>query len=405
MSVQVLDPVIATPTVPTSAPLRAFSLFSGVGGIENGLARAGAAVATSFCEAWAPAASVLGSRFPGVPITSDVRTVTSFGGAELVTAGFPCTDLSPAGKTLGMAGQQSSLVLDVLDVVRREQPEWVLLENVPNLLHLGQGHAMAAVIDHLEGSGYRWAYRIVDSRFTGLAQRRRRVIILASSEGDPAPLILGEDAGSPGDPRSSRAFGFSWTEGNRGIGWGKGVVPTLRGGTTVSVASPPGVWRPDSLVGAQIVRPSIESAEMLQGLPEGWTAAAAARDRWKLVGNAVSTRVAAWVGERLLLRGDVLPGVQGEHLAPGARWPKAAHGGPGGRWVVDVSDFPRRADPDAQQDLARVLDLHGSEALSRRATQGFRDRLLRSRLTYEPAFMSALNVHVDVMTERERSAR
>jgi DNA (cytosine-5)-methyltransferase 1 len=404
MSVLLLDPLTSAQGS-GAKPLSAISLFSGVGGIELGLGAVNAATVTAFCEAWEPAAAVLRHRFPGVRVHDDVRTVTSFAGAELVTAGFPCTDLSPAGRTLGMSGTQSSLVLGVLDVIRSEQPSWVLLENVPNLLHLGQGHAMEAVIDHLEGSGYRWAYRIVDSRFTGLAQRRRRVLILAARDRDPAPLLLGEDAGAPDVPHAARAFGFSWTEGNRGLGWGDSVVPTLRGGTTVSVASPPGIWRPDAAIGQQIVRPSIEAAELLQGFPAGWTSAASPRDRWKLVGNAVSTRVAAWVGERLMLRDEGLQSPLGVPLAAGARWPKAAHGGPEGRCSVGVSEFPRVPDPMEQQNLAGLLDLAGSEPLSLRATRGFRDRLQRSRLLYQPAFMNALNVHVEVMAEREQSSR
>jgi DNA (cytosine-5)-methyltransferase 1 len=382
----------------TEAPrgaLSTFSLFSGIAGIEVGLAASGAASLLAFCESWAPAQAVLQSRFAGVPVDDDVAAMPDLRGADLVTAGFPCTDLSQAGRTRGLAGAQSGLVLGVLETIGRDTPDWVLLENVPNMLHLGGGAAMARIIEALEAAGYTWAYRVLDSRFTGLAQRRRRVFLLASRVHDPAPLLLGEDAGPPEAAASSTAYGFSWTEGNNGLGWGVGVVPTLRGGTTVRVPSPPAVWLPGEPVGGQIVRPSIEAAEVLQGFLPGWTAAAPERDRWKLVGNAVSTPVARWIGDRLLASADVEPALWGEEvLGADDPWPKAARGADGKRLRALVSEFPRVASAGERQDLEAILAEHGSDPLSERATRGFRDRLFRSRLRYSEGFGRALNLHV-----------
>ena len=287
---------------PKAPPLGTFSLFSGIAGVEVGLQESGAAELIAFCENWSSAQDVLRARFADVPIDADVSALRDLRGAELVTAGFPCTDISQAGRTLGLDGLQSVLVLRVLELVQKSRPGWLLLENVPNMLHLARGRTMARIIEELEAAGYSWAYRTVDSRFTGLAQRRRRVIILASLVQDPACLLLAEDASPPEQSRDPQAFGFSWTEGNRGIGWAVAAVPTLKGGSTVRVASPPAVWLLAAQKGRRIVRPSIEAVELLQGFERGWTEVAPARDRWKLVGNAVSTRVAAWVGDRLIDR-------------------------------------------------------------------------------------------------------
>ena len=375
--------------------LATFSLFSGIAGIELGLSAAGAASAISVCERWEPARAVLRAHFPDIPIDDDVTTLVNLHGAQLVTAGFPCTDLSQAGLTRGLEGLHSGLVLTVLKLIQQDRPDWVLLENVPNMLHLGRGHAMARIVEELEAAGYQWAYRVLDSRFTGLAQRRRRVILLASRDQDPAPLLLSEDAGPPEPGPQATAFGFSWTEGNRGLGWAEGAVPTLKGGTTVRVPSPPGVWLPLADAGHQIVRPSIEAAEVLQGFEPGWTAAAPERDRWKLVGNAVSTRVAEWVGQQLVRRDSPVAAVWSEELLPDdAPWPVAARGGDGKRWRAMVSEFPRLPAPGMQQDLATVLTTHGSEPLSYRATKGFRDRLVRSRLRYRDDFRQALDNHI-----------
>lgn len=379
-----------------ASPLSTFSLFSGIAGVELGLQKSGAADLVAFCESWASAQDVLRARFPGTAIDEDVTALEDLRGAELVTAGFPCTDISQAGRTLGLDGLQSVLVLKVLDLVKTQRSDWLLLENVPNMLHLSRGRTMARIVEELESAGYSWAYRTVDSRFTGLAQRRRRVIILASLVQDPGAVLLAEDSGPLAEPRAPKAFGFSWTEGNRGVGWAVGAVPTLKGGSTVRVASPPAVWLPFAKTGNQIVRPSIEAVEVLQGFEACWTEAAPDRDRWKLVGNAVSTRVAAWVGERLVARDQDQDEIWTEDLLDDkAPWPSAARGGNGKRWRALVSEFPRKARGVDRQDLGRLLEDYGSVPLSYRATKGFRDRLFRSSLNYLPEFGQALDDHVE----------
>jgi DNA (cytosine-5)-methyltransferase 1 len=97
------------------------------------------------------------------------------------------------------------------------------------------------------------------------------------------------------------AFGFFWTEGLRGLGWCRDGVPTLKGGSTIGIPSPPGVWLPDNQEGERFVVPGVATAERMQGFRKGWTAPAAALHRgegarWKLVGNAVTVGVSSWVG-------------------------------------------------------------------------------------------------------------
>lgn len=83
--------------------------------------------------------------------------------------------------------------------------------------------------------------------------------------------------------------------------WGRGGPPTLKGGSKIGIASPPGVWRSGAEAGSSIVRPSIEAVERLQGFRAGRTSHVAREgERWKLVGNAVTVPVANWVGERLV---------------------------------------------------------------------------------------------------------
>ena len=378
------------------------SLFTGIGGIELGFAEADYGHVIATYEVWPAARNVLRSQFPDVAHHHDVAELTDFHGAEIVTAGFPCTDLSQAGRTTGIDGIASGLVRRVLDTLSIERPRWLLLENVPNMLHLGVGQAIYEIVGSLQSHGYTWAYRVIDSRSFGLAQRRRRVYLLASTDHDPGTVLFGEDAGPVTYKVTSRsdAFGFSWTEGNRGVGWAQDAVPTLKGATTVRVPSPPGVWLVDREAGSAIVTPSIRAVEVLQGFPAGWTSDAPFRDRWKLVGNAVSIPVAAWIASRIKATeqgADVAAdSFSKEPLPDGSRWPIAAQGSSEKRWRVEVTEWPVAAG-NGRQHLAEVLDTCGSNPLSYRATKGFRDRLVRSTLTrrQDDAFMTALDDHIN----------
>ena len=159
------------------------ALFAGIGGIEVGLERAGFRT-VYLCEDWEPAQKVLRRRFPDVELVGDIETVDALPPATVITAGFPCTDLSQAGLTAGIEGRHSGLVLKALALVHDHPAKWLLLENVRNMLPLHGGRAMSAITGELGRMGFRWAYRVVDSRFTGVPERRQRVLLLASRTED-----------------------------------------------------------------------------------------------------------------------------------------------------------------------------------------------------------------------------
>ena len=289
--------------VPAVDPLRVCSLFSGIGGFERGLAAAGHTTVL-MCESDPHARAVLDLRFPGVPIYPDVTTMLGLPDCDLLTAGWPCQDLSQVGGTLGLDGPRSGLVSHVFRLIAAttRRPRYVLLENVAFALDLHGGRAVHFVTDELEALGYRWAYRILDTRAFGLPQRRRRLFVLAALDEDPATLLMyGADAALHGPSADPTMIGFYWTEGTSGIGWSPDAVPPLKGGSGIGIPSPPAVW--DKITG-QIITPSIEDAERLQGFPTSWTSPAntlprGERRRWTLVGNAVSVPVAEWLGLRL----------------------------------------------------------------------------------------------------------
>jgi len=382
----------------TVSTMRVAALFAGIGGIELGLHRASESFEPSyFCEWWGPAQAVLRDRFPGVPLDGDIKEVSKLPRADIVAGGFPCTDLSQAGKTAGIDGDQSGLVLKALSLVEGHKSKWLLLENVRNMLPLHGGRAMAAITDELSRMGFRWAYRLVDSRFTGVPQRRQRVIILASRTEDPRPVLFADDVEERADASlRDDAFGFYWTEGLRGLGWCRDGVPTLKGGSTIGIASPPAVWLPNARNGERIVKPTVTVGERMQGFPAGWTRAAdsgGARGegfRWKLVGNAVTVGVSAWVGKNLLAPKAWDP-TDSVALAAGDPWPTAAWGDSGRAFSVTRSLWPVRT---RYQHLADVLG-NSFVPLSARGTLGFVSRLERGNLHVPDQFRLDLKEHLD----------
>ena len=228
----------------TTGSLRVAALFAGIGGIELGLHDAGHRTEL-LCELDDAAQRVLSARFADIKRVGDIACVEELPTVELVTAGFPCQDLSQAGRTAGITGSRSGLVGHVFRLLDGADPAptWLLLENVSFMLQLDRGRALSWLTDQLEARGYTWAYRVVDTRAFGLPQRRQRVLLLASKTEDPRPVLLNQDHGEVelGD-RTGLACGFYWTEGVRGLGWAIDAVPTLKGGSTIGIPSPPAMW-------------------------------------------------------------------------------------------------------------------------------------------------------------------
>jgi DNA (cytosine-5)-methyltransferase 1 len=379
-------------------PLAVAGLFAGIGGIELGLSRSGHA-AKLLCEIDDAACAVLEKRFPGVPLHRDVRTLGSLPrDVELLTAGFPCQDLSQAGMTRGISGERSGLIAEVFALLEKRRVPWVLIENVPFMLQLGRGRALDVIVSELERLGYRWAYRVVDSRAFGLPQRRQRVFLLATTVGDPRSVLLADDAGEREEPTPSRrrAYGFYWTEGLRGLGTAVDGVPTLKGGSTVGIPSPPAIVLPGR---SRVVTPDIRDAERLQGFEADWTLPASnvnrrAGTRWKLVGNAVTVNVAEWIGRRLRSPGHYDPCGDSPLVRKGA-WPQAAWNVGRGRYRSFASRRPVAVEGEPIHEFLRFEPA----PLSARATSGFLARLSQSSLSRPTWFEAVLERH------RDREAR
>lgn len=181
------------------------SFFAGVGGFDLGLERAGWRT-VAFAEIDPAACAVLSHHWPGVPNLGDVvalaeraaggERIAALDAACLWSAGFPCQDLSVAGKRAGLQGQRSGLVWPFLDLVGIYRPRLLLIENVPGLLTSHRGRDLAALLGALVDLGYGVAWRVLDARFFGVPQRRRRIFIcgLRGEGDDPSCRLAAERA-------------------------------------------------------------------------------------------------------------------------------------------------------------------------------------------------------------------
>lgn len=204
------------------------SLFTGYGGFDLGLEAAGFEIAWQ-CEIDEHCNSVLRRHWPKVQRFKDVHDVRSVRQVDVLAGGFPCQDLSVAGRRAGLGGERSGLWWEFHRIIGEQSPAVVLVENVPGLLSswsptteppsgvpsrkergrrmvLDETSDLDAILCGLEEFEYGWAYRVLDSQYFGLAQRRKRVFIIACAGGrmDRAAEILFESNCLPWHPAPSR---------------------------------------------------------------------------------------------------------------------------------------------------------------------------------------------------------
>lgn len=161
--------------------LKVLDLFAGIAGMSLGLHRTGGFETVRFCEIKPHARAVIEKNFGPVPIDEDVTTMEfTEGEADVITAGFPCQDISFAGDGAGLAGARSGLYREVIRAVRLVRPRWALLENVAALLSRGMG----TVLGDLAAVGYDAEWHCIPARAVGAPHRRDRVWIAAHPGGE-----------------------------------------------------------------------------------------------------------------------------------------------------------------------------------------------------------------------------
>jgi len=206
------------------------SFFDGIYGFGLGLEEAGWECVYR-CEIDEFRTSITTQRRPGVMHVRDIHDArgTDIAGVGLICGGFPCQDLSVAGQRRGFAGDRSSLFFELVRVVAEARPRWLLWENVPGLLSSppdDPGADFWAVNAALAEIGYFGAWRVLDSKYFGVAQQRRRLygLYAAGSAGATrAAAVLLEPEGRAWHSAARREKG----EGDRGAH----TAATLRAGS------------------------------------------------------------------------------------------------------------------------------------------------------------------------------
>lgn len=368
--------------------MRVTSLFTGVGGFELAFQRVG--IPTQLMVELDPfARRVLEARFPHATIMEDVLSLSELPkDTDVLTAGFPCQNLSMAGDKSGIEGAKSSVVTKLFELISRADVPTVIIENVYFMLHLDGGNAMAWMVNQFERLGYAWAYRVVDSLSFGLPQRRRRVYFVASRDRDPRGVLFADDSAPAPEVELNldMPIGFYWTEGRSGIGLTADAIPPLKVGSGLGIPSAPAVLFPDG----EVLMPSLSACEQLQGFPQHWSVDSDSSDgartsRWRLIGNAVSVPVAEWVARR-----TVSPGEPREFLGvqrPSKRmWHDAAWNVGDGKVSVEAGDRPLGVLPPSISSFRN----ESWTRLSDRALNGFIARACEGGLKVPDGFLDAL---------------
>jgi len=209
------------------------SLFAGVGGFDLGMEQAGHECVAQV-EWDKNAAGVLKHSWPNVPLFCDVSKVTAddLPDADFITYGFPCQDLSVAGKREGLDGKRSGLFYEATRLIRELRSRgcglrFAVAENVGGLFSADDGLALARCIRELLDCGAcETGWRLLDSQYFGVAQRRKRVFIVSDFGGESVDEILAITESLPGHPPPSREAGKG-TAGDASESVGEGIQDVM----------------------------------------------------------------------------------------------------------------------------------------------------------------------------------
>lgn len=291
--------------------MKVASFFSGIGGIDLGLERAGMEVVFQ-CEINNFGQKVLQKQWPKVKLVGDINEVKSedVPEAELWCGGFPCQDLSLAnqGKRQGLEGARSGLFYMFAELIRAQEkkPRWVFMENVPGLLNSRKGDDFKRLLYTMDELGYGVSWRVLDAKYFGTPQRRRRVYIVGSYRTlrsaevlfEPGAVTITDKAGgseehsyAPGLEREDRITNYYAIQ-HAGIGRIPSAGPQAKGyrndGETYTCDS-----RGSSDAICQTHAPfGIRNATGLSGGLDS--------NRWRALGNAVAVPVIEWIGKRIM---------------------------------------------------------------------------------------------------------
>jgi DNA (cytosine-5)-methyltransferase 1 len=271
------------------------SLFSGIGGFDLGLERAGMRTAW-FCEQDEFCQRVLAKHWPGVPCYGDIRELSgdAVGPVDVLCGGFPCSDISLTGHGAGLSGARSGLWTEYARLIGELRPRYVIVENVAALRSRGLG----SVLGEMAALGYDAEWDCVPASAIGAPHRRDRIWLVAypSSERGRARLRevgAREEAGALHEPEpcdSGSAGGAGDVANADRFGRSEGLQLTTR--TEQRPRARDAEWAgPGAWASPWPAEPAIR--RVVDGLPDRL-------DRCHALGNALVPQIAEWIGHRIM---------------------------------------------------------------------------------------------------------
>ena len=260
--------------------------------------------ATALSEIAVFPAAVLEHHYPEVPNLGNMNEYKSWSDMQfdILVGGTPCQSFSQAGFKAGIDDPRGQLMLTFLGIIKRYRPKWVLWENVPGVLSTHGGRDFGSLLGGLAQLGYGWAYRVLNAKWFGVPQRRRRVFLVGHlADQRRAAQVLFDGESVRRDPQESgeqEQDPTKWTvpciDASYGSKWGSNqwvdqfaaIIQPRDGQTTVRRLTP-------------------LECERAQGFPDDYTnilykkRPAPDEQRYRAVGNSMAVPVMRWIGERM----------------------------------------------------------------------------------------------------------
>lgn len=289
--------------------LKVSSFFAGIGGFDLGLEKAGMKIVFQ-CEVNTFCQKILKKHWPNTPLHKNILELNAsqIPKSDVWCGGFPCQDLSLAnqGKRRGLGGERSGLFYKYAKLISQKKPRWVIIENVPGLLNSNHGRDFQTLLSKLDELGYCVSWKILDAKYFGTPQRRRRVYIVASYKNLGSTKVLFEKEGA--SIVSRQGLGkkdLAATKFSPGIGKEPYyLIQHATIGRKPSAGPQAKGFRND---GEAYTLDSRGSADVICSTTSPFGMREASRvpggvdsNRYRAIGNAVCVHIIEWIGKRII---------------------------------------------------------------------------------------------------------
>jgi len=278
--------------------IKVFSMFSGVGGFELGFQQANLQTqVVGFCEIDKYASQILETKFKEIKNYGDATKIneTKLPNFDILVGGFPCQPFSMAGKRKGFDEARGTLFFDVARILAHKKPRNFILENVKGLLSHNKGKTFETILGILSDLGYIVEWELLNSKNYGVPQSRERVYIVGHLRGQSRSKVFSFRKSTEKSNQNPKLL-------TKNLGQAQRVFST--NGISVSIialgggqGAKTGLYEVKK--GTQIRRLTPIECERLQGFPDNWTEGLSDTQRYKCLGNAVTTNVIEWIGKQL----------------------------------------------------------------------------------------------------------